>query len=112
MHAWARSVDQPVKRYTHMFLQSQPQPVDNLAAAALPLESALALGLQVAFEAQRHPCSNPETIADAVYQHAMKQRTKDDVCIFVLCFHPEGSLLSEKQNGSGSGPGPRLQRLR
>ena len=110
MHTWARSVDQAVKR--NISVQSEPQHVDNLAVAGATLKSASALFSQVAFEAQSHPCSNPETIADAVYQHAMKQRTKDDVCIFVLCFHPEGSLLSEKQNGSGSSPGPRLQRFR
>jgi len=45
--------------------------------------------LQVAFEAQRLPESNPESIADAVYQHAMKQRSRDDVCVIVLSILPE-----------------------
>lgn len=45
--------------------------------------------LQVAFEARNLPESNPESIADAVYQHAMKQRSRDDVCVIVLSISPE-----------------------
>jgi hypothetical protein len=56
------------------------------------LDKALSLlcwSLQVAFEAQKLPESSPESIADAVYQHAMKQRSRDDVCVIVLCISPE-----------------------
>jgi hypothetical protein len=43
----------------------------------------------VAFEAQKQPDSSPESIADAVYQHAMKQRSRDDVCVIVLSISPK-----------------------
>ena len=39
---------------------------------------------QVAFEAQAQTEASPETIADSIYQYAMKQRSRDDVCVIVL----------------------------
>lgn len=53
------------------------------------------LHLQLAFEAMRQSSSQPEAVADAIYQHAMKRSSKDDVCVFVLNFYAEtGSATS------------------
>ncbi len=46
--------------------------------------------LQVAFKAKEQPDANPETIADAIYQHAMNRRSKDDVSIIVLSLAAQG----------------------